>query len=636
EQVINQSLGPQLLRVLDDGNDKKEKGREPDFIDYPADDIVSPLANTERRYIALHGAGRLAVVATHKSGRLFHTYRGGELFSVLASNADVIEQRCPQFKNLNARITEAAHDIERRIRLYFNLLNLCVLILLGSLLWYAKDSDSYGQMMPVVTAQLTPKDTSSSFDLAQALQKQSERQRPAYIVAASGGGTRAAVYTASALRGMAQAGLSEDIVLMSGVSGGGVALAYYAMHKPKLGMGASFDAAAWARYRDGMAEPFIQDVLEGSMEWRIAGNTPLSALLVESFHRRLTTGDRTTFAEIGDVGLILNTSITGHPASDSILVGNAMDANTQHIDEHDCLPFARMTGQRLSFSNISDTHRFPQPAHSRLPDIGFAFVVVNDPAVELVQAAALNANFPPVFPNARVDLLTDQTGCGGRRTYHVTDGGATENLGLISALYALQSTLDTLIAQKAQDPSKAIALPELHIVALEASAIGVDYSQDRGIGTATGGSKERLAGGLTEQLIAGIELQATMLNGRATPLHLHYVALPTAFRSRGGVGTHWMLPNYVTITNPHLPHAPEWWAELPPLERNNVHARLGKQALFALLDELHDPAVDFCSRERAGDSKKTVAAWICGADPGHPTAPDLHVTEWRKLIQKAQ
>jgi len=632
EQAINQALGPQILRVLGNCNDVANKV-EPDYIHYPADDIVNPLAATDNRYIALHGAGRFAVVGVKLQGdHLFHTYTASELFAKLAANADVVEQKVPVHRGLHADLTEAAHDIDRRIKLNFNVLNLAVLLIVGSLLWYTKESDGHRAMEPVVSANAFAPEappTKEHFDLTRSLRQQAQNKRPAFIVAASGGGTRAAVYTASALRGMAQLGLTDDIVLMSGVSGGGVALAYYAMHKPHLPVAANFDAQAWDRYRERMAEPFIQDVLEGTTEWRIAGPTPLSALLVESFQRRLVHGGRTTLGDVRDVGLILNTSITGHPATDSVLVANAMGGDTQRVHEHDCLPFALLSGERLSFTNIADTHRFPLPTQSRLPDVGLSYVLVNDPLVPLVSAAALNANFPPVFPNARVDLKSNVPGCGGVRTYHVTDGGATENLGLISALYALQSSLDAM-----RSDGNAVELPELHIVALEASAIGMDYAQDRGIGTATGGAKERLAGGLAEQIIAMIEQQATQLAGRATKLHLHYLAMPTAFRSRGGVGTHWMLPSYVTITNPHLPTAPGFWAELPLADAaDRINVRLSKQELFALLDNLHDPQASVCNSVMAASNGIRIANdWICSRDAAHPTAPDLHVTEWRKLI----
>ncbi len=80
---------------------------------------------------------------------------------------------------------------------------------------------------------------------AQRLLAQSAAQRPSLIVAASGGGTRAAVYTAVALEGMAQIDRARDVVLLSGVSGGGVSAAVFASR---------FDTLRTANPRDESAE----------------------------------------------------------------------------------------------------------------------------------------------------------------------------------------------------------------------------------------------------------------------------------------------------------------------------------------------------------------------------------------------
>lgn len=634
EQAIGQALGPQLLRILNDCKTNPDDS-PPEYIQYAADKISIPLVLREHRFIAVHGAGRLAIVGMNADHHhVFHTYSASDLFATLAAHSDVVEEKQPQPTGIYARLQDAATDIDRRIKLYFNVLNAGVLIICGALISHLHSHDSHHATDTVVTASLQPplfKPSYQHFDLTAALQKQAKLQHPAYIVAASGGGTRAAVYTASALRGLAQLNIANDIVLMSGVSGGGVALTYYAAHHDELGSGGNFKAASWQKFREQMAEPFIQDVLEGSMEWRITGSAPLSALLVESFERRLNHGDRSRFGDVSDLGLILNTSITGHPPSDSVLVGNAMGADTTHPHDYDCLPFTLLSGGRLVFTNIENTRKFPSPLHSRFPDMLMPYVTVRDPHVELWRAAALNANFPPVFPNARVDLLDASLSCGGKRTYDVTDGGATENLGLLSALYALQSSLEEMQAKSLG----AAALPEIHIVALEASAIGYDYAQDRGIGTATGGSKERLAGGLTEQLLAAIETQLSALAGKPTTVQIHYLAMPTAFRSRGGVGTHWMMPKTVTITNPHLATAPGFFAaELPFSDpEHHVHVSLSKQQLFQLMDELHDPALGFCSDSANRPARVNIVTdWICGRDAVHPTAPDLHVWEWDKIV----
>jgi hypothetical protein len=178
------------------------------------------------------------------------------------------------------------------------------------------------------------------------------------------------------------------------------------------------------------------------------------------------------------------------------------------------------------------------------------------------EAAALAANFPPVFPNARVDLTNAKMPGPCASSFFVTDGGVLENLGLVSALLALRSGLDEITAARAQAAAKdgqAAAQPaklrDIHVVALEASAFGYDYSQDRGF-DALGAGKERLAGALTLQLIRDVEARLKVLQPDAS-LKLHYLPLPTVFRSRGGFGTHWMAPASVTLQNPRTAYQDE-------------------------------------------------------------------------------
>jgi hypothetical protein len=542
----------------------------------------------------------------------------------LAANGPLLEatlQR-PGFAN---RLTDGAHEIERRSKLYFNLVNASLIMMAIGLAIYSKYHDRHYSTETVVSARLDGAAT-QRFDLAQALMSRARKNRPAIIVAASGGGTRAALYTASALEGLARLGATEDIVLVSGVSGGGVALADYAMHREVLEQADRYDPAVWRTFKERVAQPFIQDVIEGAMEWRLVGPTPLSALLVESFERRIDHGAR--FASIDSLGLILNTSITGHPAYDSTLLSNTVQLKNA-AGEENCIPYTYLSGARLAFTNVRARSAFPNIRDSRLPDVELPYVLVDDPQVSIAAAAALNANFPPVFPNARVDLL-DPTfeRCGGRRSYYVTDGGATENLGLISALYALHSALEDWPAQT--------PLPEIHIIALEASASDFDYRQDRGISTATGGSKERLAGGLTDSLLRGLEQRIVVIGAPATraPLQLHYLAMPLPLRSRGGVGTHWMLANDILVTNPHR-IAPVGFAAralaIGPDADDRV--RITREELFALLDAMHAPDGSLCTPERpfTRDAAR-VASWICGSD--HGGGADLHVREWQRLIAR--
>ncbi len=622
EHVVNQALGVQLLTMLSSSEDAK-RGYTPYAIEDFDDARVSP----QGRYLALHGAGRFAVVGKYDTAKsavpVFHTYGYSELFAALAARAALLEQTLEQ-PGLARRLAEGAREIDRRSKLYFNLVNAALLLLVSVLAVYSQHHDRNYSTETVVTATNIQPST-GAFDLAEALSARARAGRPVFIVAASGGGSRAALYTASALEGLAQLGITEDVVLVSGVSGGGVALAEFAMHRDRLPRGQSYETGEWGPLKDRLSQPFIQDVIEGAMEWRLVGATPLSALLVESFERRLNESSL-QLEDLSGIGIILNTSISGHPPEDSIVLSNAIQPREHSNTPRKCISYSYLSGSRLVFTNVRATAAFPRFRDSRLPDVDLPYVLVEDPQVSVAAAAALNANFPPVFPNARVDIEdANFRDCGGKRSYYVTDGGATENLGLISALYALHSAL---IDWPTDTP-----LPDIHVIALEASASDFDYRQDRGISTATGGAKERLAGGLTDSLLRGLQARITAI-GTTQPakLDLHYLAMPLALRSRGGIGTHWMLASDILVTNPHRASPVGFLARqfaVGPGASDRV--RITRAELFQLLDAMHSPDGSLCSgrREFSRNALK-VARWICESPRSEST--DMHVQEWGRLI----
>jgi hypothetical protein len=451
------------------------------------------------------------------------------------------------------------------------------------------------------------------------------------------------------LEGLHRLGVDSRIVLLSGVSGGGVAAAYFHGHRDALlhdlgercGDARKGSGTAWQCYRERMAMPFIDDVLRGASEWRIQSEQPLGVLLAESFERRLFTRDGRAL-QLGqepDVGLILNTTLTGAPLHDAPMLDGTLvrlpQARALRCQDHE-RPVSALAGGRLAFSNLRDIGAFDK-ADSDLPAIRMPFVMVRDPSVGLAQAAALNANFPPVFPNARVDLRGfaqgDPAVCDVR-SYFVTDGGATENLGLISALLALHSALDRLEAlphAKRRD---------IDIVLAEASALDFDYAQDRGVGAAAADAKERLTGRLTLELLA-------QLKRRMAPaeVRVHDLSLPRLFRSRGGFGTHWTFPGTVRVENPLLtPLQPEWIrvvAQYTGLDRHWV--TLDRDQLFALWGALFERGF-FCERSWAVDPQRpsaaqdltTVTHWICGRNAsGEPIAqPDALPARWQALQRR--
>ena len=138
--------------------------------------------------------------------------------------------------------------------------------------------------------------------------KARDQTHPVILIAASGGGTRAAVFTAAILEGISQS-YGNDVLAGSGVSGGAAALAYYASKRPDL---ASPKEGTWDEFFNTMSMPFIQDVIERAAEWRMVEHGRLGVLLAESFERRWKLSEeRKVLGGIDDFGLICNSTLAG-------------------------------------------------------------------------------------------------------------------------------------------------------------------------------------------------------------------------------------------------------------------------------------------------------------------------------------
>ena len=173
--------------------------------------------------------------------------------------------------------------------------------------------------------------------------------------------------------------------------------------------------------------------------------------------------ERSTVVNLADakLGVIFNTTLAGtEPANKP--------------------PDPTNAGSRLIITNLAvNNQAFPTLGFPGADGQFLPYVVVQDPAARLTTGAALSANFPPVFSNARIDLKQN-----GKvvETHWVTDGGVAENRGDISLLYVL---LDALKRENAA--KKRVPRPVLIIIA-EASGVSLDFSQDRGLGSMLGAS----------------------------------------------------------------------------------------------------------------------------------------------------
>jgi hypothetical protein len=201
-----------------------------------------------------------------------------------------------------------------------------------------------------------------------------------------------------------------------------------------------------------------------------------------------------------------------------------------------------------------------------------------------------------------------------------------ENLGLISALYALRSVIDRVPAGSKIRP--------IHVVLAEASAVTYDYGQDRGL-SALGGSRERLTGGLTEALIGTVEEQLKSRGAASAKMEFYYLGLPLAFRARGGFGTHWMFANEYRLSDPR-PRSIPWWNHLVPASlQRHEKVTVKRKALSELWLALHHPELRFCDSQKFGSAESaTVHRWICGDQKSGPTDRDLHMSNWELLRQR--
>jgi hypothetical protein len=164
-------------------------------------------------------------------------------------------------------------------------------------------------------------------------------------------------------------------------------------------------------------------------------------------------------------------------------------------------------------------------------------ITLDQSDISIARAAALSANFPPVFPDAAIDIKTPDT----VRRYWVTDGGAVENRGAMTLYYAARDAL--IHAAAGSDP-----LPPLHVIIADASASAGRYSESFGFGSVLG------AGG---QLGLGLETEIRddmekLYCGHKSQMIVHEIAMPPIFND-GGIGTHWLLPGTLSFVNPQDP-----------------------------------------------------------------------------------
>lgn len=620
EYWINRALSERMLPMLLPAGAPERMTWIEYTIDKKPDESVR--AKAENRAIEVFSGGRFAVTGAYLDGDSGTTcarwapYEKIELFERLTQSAS------PDTKY---RANVAAAEIDKRTKLYFNIMNLLLfgIVFAGAYLllrFIPQQAEAEGYRIEGAQAARQP------VSLGELVFDQRRAGNKVIMLAASGGGTRAALYTASTLRGIAALGRLDDVVLVSGVSGGSAALAYFALHREELlkqlpgpctaemledidediEIGKIPDADAWCVYIATMARPYIEDVLRGASQFDVAMSKTFGHLLDGSFMRNFGVApEANNFNKITGLGMILSTTLSGHPANDSGWLDSLYrDRPVRKPPDS----YSVSAGGRLIFTNLREVGSFPRPgALAHAQDEYLRYVIVGGERTTVTAAAALSANFPPLFPNGGIDVL----GPGGStQRYWVTDGGVAENRGIISLLYALLSMLDE--CKNRPEWKCQIAPPEIHVIVADASAVSIDYHRDRGAGAIFGASSK-----ISSQLM--LEL-ITSAQQKYSGLKTHYLPMPAVLRMRGGLGTHWMMPRSVTLKDISEPY-----------RKRAEEVSVKRLALMEMIANLHTPSLaqpplkaENCQLLRPDKEKECKArVWL---------AADRHAGAWSDIV----
>jgi predicted acylesterase/phospholipase RssA len=468
-----------------------------------------------RQWLQVHGGSRIAAMRETGDPRTpyhFNIFRPIDVFHEIAQRSKTSSNARQQFPVLAAQI--------RFFRTF------PALLFFGTLIWCSWQFLSTTRL-PHIEASPAPMVSDRSFSLPAgiaAVQQQDSPDgtkvgRPVYFVAASGGGTRAALYTMTVLEALERQDALHRVLGISSVSGGSLATAFFAGRRPDLlSPDESVSKQAWNDFVTTVTDEHIRHVLAGAFEWRLVRGERFGTILKESFAGHFT-GTRRTIGDCSDLAVILNTALVGEaPTRD------APSSNTSTDD----------SGSRVVFTNVAT---FQQNTAADA-DPGYAsdlrFVTFGDPSVTLAAAASASANFPPVFSNIAIDR---REGSAITARYWVTDGGAMDNRGLISLLVALRSML--------QDWDRADGvLPPIRILVVDASSYSNDFNQDRGL-SALGGARLNVSSKLIAVLLRQVQTLHRQKSDSKTQLTIHDLTLPRAIRS--GMGTHWMMPTETTF-----------------------------------------------------------------------------------------
>lgn len=290
-------------------------------------------------------------------------------------------------------------------------------------------------------------------------------------LALSGGGSRAAVFSAAVLAALTEHGLAGRITHISSVSGGGFAASYYATHPPAAHCdpdSANTDAclqAYFSAFDATMREDFTTAMVLNQIvsPGRITSPTRRATSLQEAFDSSFLNG--ATFGDLPSSPILLLNAASYDDGRRFVFSNAILDENRPEI--------APLSEHALRWSSFSRAD-CPQPTPADLP---------------LSLAVVASAAFPPVIGPVTVQA-TRSCADATPQYWHLGDGGIIDNTGadtlrelVVRGVHDEQLTSALIFVADSgarSDPEVSLSTADLSIFTSNPGAV-VDVAQARGI-----------------------------------------------------------------------------------------------------------------------------------------------------------
>ena len=362
---VGQIMGERLLALFNSG--KVPNRPLPYLIEPQYHD--NAWVDADDRWLQVHGT-RFVVVGTfhskHGEGQAWEFYDQADLFDAIASKQPIAPRAddaapgtpprfiapvhegvdgvaCPPGQQVVCQPldpeaidrTYGLSDLRQRVQVHRIIIDAVAVAFLVGFFWVRSQVDPKAELIAAQAPQGT-------FALEEQLFRPAGAKKPRalVLVSASGGGTRAALYAASVLRGLDQLGALGDVKLCSGVSGGSTAPVYLSIHRHEL-----TSERAWENYAEAMLR-----AVRGRRPVRYAGAAPLARHgdghaagreLPAQPVPRGPTPDPELRLKDADLGLMFNTTLAGiqrpKEESDPTQAGAARhDEPSHHAEDLSC------------------------------------------------------------------------------------------------------------------------------------------------------------------------------------------------------------------------------------------------------------------------------------------------------------